>query len=168
MRWIFFILLFLSLSCEKKASPIYPVGSEKIVEISDVRIEWTDGKNRISAFPERVTYAYNEGEVFFSSLTGVITNSSGKRYFVEGERGVYREETKEGEAEGIVVKSDEGIFNGDSIFVFFSSPITMVLKGCDGKAGRFSLSAEECRIFPEEEMVILFGNVKGSISEEKK
>lgn len=163
MRFMFFLLIA-CISCEKSVSPVvYPAGSEKIVEVKGVRIEWTDGKNRVFAFPYEVTYSYNTGDAFFSSLTGFITNPSGKRYFVEAERGIYRDKSKEGEAENVIVKSDDGYFRGESLISFFSQPVTIVVNNCAGNYGKFSISAEECRFFTEEEIIVFSGNVNATV-----
>jgi len=167
MRFIFFLVIIL-LSCEKSVQPIYHIGSEKIVEVKGVRVEWTDGKNKVSAFPDEVTYLYNTGDAFFSSLTGVITNPSGKMYFVKAERGIYRDKSREGEAEIVEVKTENGYFKGDYLLSIFSSPLTIIVNRCVGNYGRFTISAEECRFFTEEEISIFSGNVRGTVYEVKK
>ncbi len=165
MRRIMLILIFLS--CEKTITLSY-TDSEKVIEVSSIKIEWSDGKNRISAFPEEITYFYNTGELFFSSLTGVIINPSGRSYSVKAERGFYKDKIEEGSVEKASVKADDGNFTGNSLLIFFSSPTTMVVKDCYGVYGRLSFSAEECRFFPDEEVLVLSGNVSGTVYPEEK
>jgi len=169
MRLMFFILMVVFVSCEKTSTvPVYLVDSEKNIEVRGVRVEWTDGKNRAVAFPREITYSYTTGDAFFSSITGVITNLSGRKYFVEAERGNYREKTKEGEAENVLVRVEEGNFRGDLLISFFSQPVTMVVNNCAGNYGKLSISAEECRFFTEEEILVLSGNVNVIIQKGEK